>query len=176
MLLPPINLNAWIEENKAALQPPVCNKQVYEAGDFIIMVVGGPNSRKDYHYDPGAEFFYQLKGDMVLRVIENGIPKDVTIHEGEIFLLPPNTHHSPQRFANTVGLVIERKRAPGEQDGFAWYCENCNAQLHQESLPVEDIVTDLPPALARFWASEEARTCKQCGHVLAPPATKALKA
>jgi 3-hydroxyanthranilate 3,4-dioxygenase len=172
-MLPPINLHQWIEDNKASLQPPVCNKQVYEAGDFIIMVVGGPNSRKDYHYDPGAEFFYQLKGDMLLRVIENGVPRDFTIREGEVFLLPPNTHHSPQRFANTVGLVIERKRAPGELDGFAWYCENCNSLLRQEDIPVEDIVTDLPPALARFWSSVDARTCKKCGHLLAPPQPKA---
>jgi 3-hydroxyanthranilate 3,4-dioxygenase len=110
---------------------------------------------------------------MKLRVIENGAPKEFTIHEGEVFLLPPNTHHSPQRFADTVGLVIERKRQPGEQDGFAWYCENCHALLHQENLPVEDIVTDLPPALARFWSSIDARTCKKCGSILAPPQPKA---
>lgn len=165
----PINLQQWIEENQASLRPPVCNKQVFEAGDFIIMVVGGPNSRKDYHFDPGAEFFYQLKGDMVLRVIENGAPKDIAIREGDVFLLPPNTHHSPQRKADTVGLVIERKRQPGERDGFAWYCENCHNLLHEESIPVEDIVDDLPPALARFWNSMEARTCKRCGQVLAAP-------
>ena len=169
-MLPPINLKQWIEDNKDRLKPPVCNKEVYEAGDFIIMVVGGPNARKDYHYDAGPEFFHQLQGDMVLRVIENGAPKDIPIREGEIFLLPPNTHHSPQRKADTVGLVIERKRQPGERDGFAWYCDNCHALLHEESIPVENIVDDLPPALARFWASEQARTCKKCGQVLAPPA------
>lgn len=172
-MLPPINLMQWIADNKASLTPPVCNKQVYDDGDFIIMVVGGPNSRKDYHFDPGAEFFYQLKGDMVLRVIENGAPKDISIKEGEIFLLPPNTHHSPQRFANTAGLVIERKRKSGERDGFAWYCDQCHNLLYEVAVPVENIVDDLPPLLAAFWASEKARTCSRCGHVLAPPQPKA---
>jgi 3-hydroxyanthranilate 3,4-dioxygenase len=97
-VLPPINLRQWIESHKEQLRPPVCNQQVYEAGDFIIIVVGGPNSRKDYHDDPGDEFFFQLKGTMILRIIEDGRPKDIAIQEGEIFLLPPHVPHSPQRF------------------------------------------------------------------------------
>lgn len=172
-MLPPINLAQWIEQHKEQLKPPVCNQQVYEMGDFIIMVVGGPNTRKDYHDDPGEEFFYQLKGDMVLRIMQNGKPNDLRIKEGEIFLLPSHVHHSPQRFENTVGLVIERKRAEGELDGFVWYCDKCHAKLHSEYVPLKSIVKDLPPLFKRFWDSEQNRTCKSCGHVMPLPEKKA---
>lgn len=168
----PINLMQWIEENKERLKPPVCNKQVYAMGDFIIMVVGGPNSRKDYHDDPGEEFFYQLKGKMILRIIENGKPKDITINEGEVFLLPSHVHHSPQRFADSAGLVIERRRGAKEMEGFLWYCDKCHAKLHEEYLLLSDIEKDMPPVFKRFWESEAHRTCKSCGHVMPLPEKK----
>ena len=110
MMLPPINFKEWIDINRDLLKPPVCNKVIYENTEFIIMVVGGPNTRKDYHIDEGEEFFYQLEGKMILRIMEDSKPKDIQINEGEIFLLPAKVPHSPQRFENTVGLVIERKR------------------------------------------------------------------
>ena len=109
-MIPPLNFKKWIDSNRKKLKPPVCNQVVYEDTDFIIMVVGGPNSRKDYHVNPGEEFFYQVEGDMTLRIMKNGLPKDINIKEGDIFLLPPLVPHSPQRYENTVGLVIERKR------------------------------------------------------------------
>src|SRR5207237_5161806 len=123
MIRRPFNFKQWIDEHRHLLKPPVGNQCVYDNDDFIVMVVGGPNSRKDYHYDEGEEFFYQLEGDIVVKVVDNGAPRDIPVREGEIFLLPPRTPHSPQRPANTVGLVIERKRAPDELDGFQWYCE-----------------------------------------------------
>ena len=115
--LKPFNFREWIDQNRHLLKPPVGNKVVFEHSDFIIMAVGGPNSRKDFHDDPGDEFFYQLEGDMLLKTIQDGRPVDVTIREGDFFLLPGHVHHSPQRFPNTVGLVIERQRRPGERDG-----------------------------------------------------------
>ena len=132
MILPPINFKKWINDNRDLLKPPVCNKIVYEDTEFIIMVVGGPNARKDYHVDEGEEFFYQIEGKMILRIMENGKPKDIEINEGEIFLLPPKVPHSPQRFKNTVGLVIERKRRKNELDGFQWYCEQCDRLLYEK--------------------------------------------
>ena len=117
-VIPPINFKKWITDNHHLLKPPVGNKIVYDRGDFIIMVVGGPNSRKDYHVDPVEEFFYQIEGDMILKIIEDGNQVDINIKEGEIFLLPKNIPHSPQRFKNTVGLVVEYKRAEGELDAF----------------------------------------------------------
>jgi 3-hydroxyanthranilate 3,4-dioxygenase len=132
------------------------------------MVVGGPNSRKDYHYDAGPEIFHQLEGDMLLKTMQEGKPVDITIREGDIFLLPPGVHHSPQRFADTVGLVVERQRRPDELDGFIWYCEQCHRKLHEEFLPVSDIVSDLPPVFDRFWSDLTARTCTNCGAVLTP--------
>jgi len=168
-LLPPINFKKWIESHRHLLKPPVGNKVVYEDTEFIIMVVGGPNTRKDYHIDEGEEFFYQLEGDMNLRIMENGIPRDVPINEGDIFLLPPKVPHSPQRLKNTVGLVIERKRRSGELDGFQWYCDNCHSLLYEKYLPLTDIVKQLPPIFNGFWNNEDARTCNSCNAYLEKP-------
>ena len=122
----PFNFQKWIDDNRNLLKPPIGNQQVYQGNDdFIIMVVGGPNSRNDYHYNEYEEFFYQIEGDMVLKIIDQGKPVDVNIKQGDIFLLPPRVPHSPQRKSNTVGMVIEKYRKNGEKDGFIWYCENC---------------------------------------------------
>ncbi|HLW24872.1 MAG TPA: 3-hydroxyanthranilate 3,4-dioxygenase [Steroidobacteraceae bacterium] len=169
-LTPPFDLKEWVERNRALLTPPVGNKCLYDQGDLIVMAVGGPNARKDYHHDPGAELFYQLEGEMVLRTIQEGQRVDVPIRAGEMFLLPPEVPHSPQRPAGGVGLVVERRRRADEQDGFSWYCERCGAQLHLEHVPVKDIETQLPEIFARFYANERARTCRRCGAVLQPPA------
>lgn len=168
-LQPPINFKAWIDEHRHLLKPPVGNKLVYEDADFIIMVVGGPNARKDYHYDEGEEFFYQLEGDITLKVIDDGKPKSIPIRQGEIFLLPPRVPHSPQRPANTVGLVVERKRQPGELDGFLWFCENCGTKLYEEYVQLTNIVTQLPPIFERFYGNEANCTCKNCGAKMERP-------
>ena len=159
------NFRRWIDEHRHLLKPPVGNKQVFTDSEFIIMVVGGPNSRKDFHVDPGEEFFYQLEGGITLATMQDGKRVDIPIGEGEIFLLPPNLPHSPRRPANTVGLVIERTRRAGERDGFQWYCENCDALVHEVELQVTDIVEDLPPVFTAFYQDEKARTCANCGAV-----------
>ena len=135
----------------------------------MIMVVGGPNSRKDYHVDPIEEFFYQLEGDMLLKVIIDHKRVDIPIKEGEIFLLPKNIPHSPQRFKDSVGLVIEYKREEGDLDAFQWYCDECDKILHEVSLDLENIVTQLPPLFDAYWKNKEARTCKSCGAIQEPP-------
>lgn len=172
-LIPPINFKSWIDQHRHLLKPPVGNKMVYEDSDFIIMVVGGPNARKDYHYDEGEEFFYQLEGDITLNVVEDGVPRPIPIHEGEIFLLPPKVPHSPQRPANTIGLVVERKRTPGETDGFLWYCEKCGTKLYEEYVQLTNIVTQLPPIFDRFYNTPEHCTCKKCGTKMERPAKPA---
>ena len=164
--LAPLNLRQWIDGHRAELRPPVCNKQVFNEGEFIVMVVGGPNARKDYHDDPGDEFFYQLEGDMLLRTVQDGRRVDVPIREGEVLLLPAHVPHSPQRFADTVGLVVERRRRPGEADGFLWFCERCDHPLHSEYLQVTDIETQLPPVFERFWSNPEHTACGRCGRVM----------
>ena len=166
MIIPPINFKSWIESNRKLLKPPVCNKVVYQDTELIIMVVGGPNTRKDYHIDEGEEFFYQIEGKMILRIMDNNRPKDITINEGDIFLLPPQVPHSPQRFENTVGLVIERKRKKTELDGFQWYCDNCNNLLYETFFPLTDIVTQLPSIFESFWNNIELRTCSLCKKIL----------
>ena len=160
------NFKQWIDEHRDALQPPVCNKQVFSDSEFIIMVVGGPNSRSDYHYDESEEFFYQLEGDMLLKTIQAGKLVEIPIREGEIFLLPARMPHSPQRFANTIGLVIERQRRREEKDGFMWFCEKCNNKLYEEYLHVTNIETQLTPVFDRFWLNEENRICSKCGTVM----------
>jgi 3-hydroxyanthranilate 3,4-dioxygenase len=163
------NFRRWIDENRHVLKPPVANKRVFRDSEFIIMVVGGPNARKDYHVDPAEEFFYQLEGDIVLKTIQDGRAVDVPIREGEILLLPPRVPHSPQRGANSIGLVIERERRPGELDGFQWYCERCSNLLYEEFLPMKDI-EKLADIFEGFYSSAERRTCKRCGTVMERPA------
>jgi 3-hydroxyanthranilate 3,4-dioxygenase len=171
----PFALKKWIDEHRDILKPPVGNAQIFkDVKDFIIMVVGGPNSRKDYHYNEGEEFFYQLEGDIVVKIIDEGEPKDIHIREGEIFMLPGRTPHSPQRGPNTIGLVIEKVRTDGEVDGFLWYCENCGNKLYEEYLEVTDIVKQLPPVMERFYSNEDLRTCNKCGTVMEPPKKKAV--
>ncbi|MDX1563298.1 MAG: 3-hydroxyanthranilate 3,4-dioxygenase [Gammaproteobacteria bacterium] len=162
----PFNLREWIDTHREALRPPVCNRELYVGSEFIVMVVGGPNSRKDFHYDVGPELFLQIEGDMLLKTMQDGKPVDIPIREGDIFLLPPGVPHSPQRFADTVGLVVERQRKPDELDGFIWYCDECHHKLHEEFLHVADIVTDLPPVFERFYSDRDARTCDRCGSIL----------
>ena len=168
-IIPPINFKKWIKNNRHLLKPPVGNKVVYDRGDFIIMVVGGPNSRKDYHVDPVEEFFYQIEGDMILKIIEDGNQVDINIREGEIFLLPKNIPHSPQRFKNTVGLVVEYKRAEGELDAFQWYCDDCGNLLHEVTLQLENIVSQLPPLFNNYWENIDSRTCSNCGKIQDQP-------
>lgn len=163
------NFKKWIDEHRNLLKPPVGNITVYQDTEFIVMVVGGPNSRKDYHFNEGEEFFYQLEGNITVKIIEDGKQRDIHINEGDIFLLPPRTPHSPQRAANTVGLVMERKRHDHELDGFMWFCESCSSKLYEEFLPVKDIVKQLPPVFDRFYSSLEHRTCKNCGNIMQPP-------
>ncbi|MEX0899555.1 MAG: 3-hydroxyanthranilate 3,4-dioxygenase [Gammaproteobacteria bacterium] len=167
-MLMPINFKEWIERNRELLKPPVCNKVMFD-GEFIVMVVGGPNARKDYHDDEAEEFFYQVEGSMLLKTMQDGKPVDIEIHEGEMFVLPARVPHSPQRFANTVGLVIERRRRSGERDGLMWFCENCNAKLYEEYFQLENIETQFPPVFDRFFGSLEHRTCVECGTVMEPP-------
>ena len=162
----PFNLMGGSEENRELLKPPVCNREMFAQSEFIVQVVGGPNSRTDYHYDVGPELFYQVEGDMLLRTVQDGMIVDVPIRQGEIFLLPPCVPHSPQRFENTVGIVVARPRNQDEKDGFMWFCPNCNHKLHEEFLHVADIVRDLPPVFERFYGNEDARTCEQCGTVM----------
>jgi 3-hydroxyanthranilate 3,4-dioxygenase len=168
--LKPIDFRRWIESHRHLLRPPVGNKLVYEDGEFIIMVVGGPNSRKDFHVDPAEEFFHQIEGAMVLQTMQAGQRVDVPIRAGEILLLPPGIPHSPQRFADSVGLVIERRRRAGEYDALQWYCESCNTLLYQERFELQDIETQFPPVFDRFFGSLSLRTCRNCHAIMQPPA------
>ena len=171
-MLPPINFKEWIDDNRHLLKPPVGNQVVYKDTDFIVMVVGGPNARKDFHYNEGEEFFYQIEGDMNLPIITNGEVQNIEIKEGEIFLLPPRIPHSPQRGPNTVGLVIERIRKENELDACIWYCDNCTKELHRASFHLDDIVTQLTQLLDTFYSDEALRTCSNCGTVMAVPQLK----
>jgi 3-hydroxyanthranilate 3,4-dioxygenase len=156
----------WIKEHQHLLKPPVGNQRVFENADMTVQVVGGPNERTDYHDDPVEEFFYQLKGDIVLKVVDNGQFYDVPIREGDVFLLPPHVRHSPQRpQEGSIGLVVEPKRQAGELDAFEWYCFACQALVHRVELKVESLVKDLPPLYEAFYADPKARTCPRCGAV-----------
>jgi 3-hydroxyanthranilate 3,4-dioxygenase len=167
-MMAPFNLFKWIEENRDLLKPPVGNKNLYkEAGDFIVMIVGGPNARKDYHYNESEELFFQLEGDILVKIQEDGKSKDVHIKEGDMFLLPANVPHSPIRGENTVGLVIERVRKETDlMDGLMWFCDNCNHPLKTYTFKLENIEKDFLPRFKEFYSSKENRTCDKCGTVM----------
>ena len=169
----PFNLHAWIDEHRHLLKPPVCNKQIFEQDNFIVMIVGGPNNRTDYHYNGTPELFYQIEGEMVLSVIDGTVENndhhnaenfhDIKIKAGEIFLLPPKMLHSPQRFENSVGLVVEQKRANKQEDALYWFCPDCKDQLYTEAFCLDNIETDLPKVFTRFYDTPANCTCQQCG-------------
>lgn len=165
MTLAAFNFSDWIDRHAQFLKPPVANRLVFaESDDLIVQVVGGPNARTDYHDDPYEEFFYQLRGNMVLRVIESGRPRDVPIREGEVLLLPGHVRHSPQRpEPGSVGLVVEKTRPADVLDGFEWYCPRCSALVHRVEAHVKNLVADLPPLFEAFYAGE--RKCAKCGHI-----------
>ncbi len=163
----PFNLQQWIEDNRSILKPPVGNKNLYkDAGDYIVMIVGGPNARKDYHYNETEELFYQLEGDIVVKIQEDDKAVEVPIREGEMFLLPAKVPHSPLRPAGSVGLVVELKRKPGNNDGLIWFCDHCNNKLHESYFPLKDIEKDFLPRFRIFYGSMDLRTCKRCGNVM----------
>jgi 3-hydroxyanthranilate 3,4-dioxygenase len=163
----PINFPEWLKENQHLLKPPVGNKQMFPTGeDFIVMIVGGPNQRTDFHIDPYEEYFYQIKGNMHVKVMTKDGPEDVHINEGSMWVLPRDTPHSPQRpEVGSVGLVVERVRKEGTLEKFQWYCLNCNALVHEVELQVRSIVDDLPPLFQAFYDDEKARTCANCGTI-----------
>ncbi|MEQ8625299.1 MAG: 3-hydroxyanthranilate 3,4-dioxygenase [Vicingaceae bacterium] len=162
----PFNFQQWIDEHRHLLKPPVGNKVVYEDTDFIVMVVGGPNARKDYHYNEGEEFFYQLEGEITVKIQEDGEAKEMKLKAGDIYLHPAKVPHSPNRGANSIGLVIEQKRQEGEKDGLLWFCDNCNNKLYDEYFVLNSIEKDFLPVFKKFYGSEDLRTCDNCGTVM----------
>jgi len=163
----PFNLKKWIDENRDLLKPPVGNKNLYPAGeDYIVMVVGGPNARKDYHYNETEELFYQLEGNITVRIQEEGKAVDIDLGPGDMFLLPAKVPHSPMRSEGSVGLVVERVRKSSHQDGLMWFCDKCNHKLHETYFPLSNIEKDFLPRFTEFYHSKVLRTCNNCGTVM----------
>ena len=160
------NFQKWIDEHRHLLKPPVGNAQIWEDADLMVTIVGGPNKRADFHDDPVEEFFYQIKGDMVLKIVDDGKHYDVPIREGEIFLLPAHVRHSPQRpQEGSIGLVIEAKRPEGAVDAIEWYCFECEGLVHRAELHLKSIVDDLPPVYDMFYKDEVHRKCPHCNAI-----------
>jgi 3-hydroxyanthranilate 3,4-dioxygenase len=159
------NFMKWIDENRHLLKPPVGNKVIWKDREFIVMVVGGPNERTDYHVNQGEEFFYQIEGNATLKIIDKeGQRRDVRLRAGDIYLLPANTPHSPQREAASIGLVIERERHAEEKDGLQWYCEKCGQKLYEEFFQLTNIETQFPAVFERYYNSQHT-CCPKCQHV-----------
>lgn len=155
----------WIEDNRAAFEPPVGNKVIWDDSQFTAMVVRGPNARRDFHIDPSDEIFFMLKGAMSVETLENGRRQTCTIGEGEMYLVPAMTPHAPHRPPDTWGLVIEVKRGPAQTEALVWLCDRCDAEIHRVTMYVADIEKELKREIERFDASAELRTCKGCGFV-----------
>jgi 3-hydroxyanthranilate 3,4-dioxygenase len=160
------NLNQWIADNKHLLKPPVANKNLYPEGtDYIVMVVAGPNARKDFHYNETEELFYQLEGNIVVRTQQEGQLVEVPLGPGDMFLLPPGIPHSPKRSEGSIGLVIERVRAgKGFTDGLMWFCDNCNTLLHEAKFELQNIEKDFLPHFEHYNSNDALKKCKGCGH------------
>ena len=166
-IAPPFNLYEWIDKNKNLLKPPVGNKNLYvESGDYIVMIVGGPNARKDYHYNETEELFFQIKGDIVVKTQQEGKMQKIFIKEGEMFLLPAKVPHSPIRSKDSIGLVIEKKREPHHKDGLMWFSETENALLFEEYFHLTNIEKDFLPVFKKFYQSEKLRTCPVSGEIM----------
>jgi 3-hydroxyanthranilate 3,4-dioxygenase len=168
MVRSPFNLQKWIDENRHLLKPPVANKNLYpEGSDYIVMIVGGPNARKDYHYNETEELFYQLEGDILVKTQQEGQCVEVPIKAGEMFLLPARIPHSPGRSEGSIGLVIERvRKGTNMKDGLLWFCEKCNNKLHETYFTQENIETDFQSRFKEYYSNIDLRTCKKCGHVM----------
>lgn len=162
-VMPPINLKEWAEKHRDQLKPPVGNKYLYRGSDFFVMVVGGPNARNDFHITKSEEYFYQVKGDVNVRIREDGEIKDFTIREGETFFIPPNVPHSPQRPPGTIGVVVERVRPDGELEHLVFYCEKCGELVHDIEFDCKDIVEHFRETMEGFWRDDAKRTCSKCG-------------
>jgi 3-hydroxyanthranilate 3,4-dioxygenase len=171
-VMPPINIEKWVEENRHLLKPPVGNKYLYDGDDFFVMVIGGPNARNDFHVTESEEYFHQLKGDVVVRVRDSEGIRDIPVKEGETLFIPGNVPHSPQRGPGTIGVVVERRRPPGEMEHLVFYCEKCEALVHDLEFDCKDIVEHFRDAMEAFWANEEQSTCKSCGTRVTKPSVR----
>lgn len=169
-ITPPFNLLQWVEDHRDEFQVPVMNKQFYkEANDVIVFVSMGPNTRNDYHVNPTEELFYQLKGDIAVRVrpLDGSPPRDVVIREGEMWLCPRNVPHRPQRPADTLGLIVEFPRPAGSSESLRWYCQNDSHLVYEAPFELKHIDRDLHRIMDEFWnGPEEIRTCEECGTVV----------
>lgn len=167
-ILKPFNLHKWIDENRQLLKPPVGNKNLYvDSEDYIVMIVAGPNARKDYHYNQTEELFYQIEGEITVFIQENGEKKAMKLSAGDMFLLPAKTPHSPSRTENSIGLVIEQKREGKDiPDGLLWFCENCNHKLYEVYFELHDIEKDFLHHFEHFYNSKDLRTCNKCGTIM----------
>ena len=160
---PPVNLMKWVEEHRHLLRPPIGNQYLYDGSDFFVMVVGGPNARNDFHVTNSEEYFYQLKGDIVVRIREGGRIRDVPVREGETFFIPGNVPHSPTRPPGTIGVVVERRRPPGETEHLQFYCEKCGELVRDLEFDCKDIVDHFRQAMEEVWADPRQSTCRSCG-------------
>lgn len=167
-LLKPFNFQKWLDENRHLLKPPVANKNLTpDSDDFIVMVVAGPNARKDYHYNETEEFFYQLEGHITVKIQVDGKAETLELGPGDMMVVPAKTPHSPIRHEGSLGLVIERVRqGRGFTDGLMWFCESCNEKLHETFFELRDIENEFLPKFKEYYASQELRTCNSCHQVM----------
>ncbi len=167
----PLNLMNWLAENRRHLKPPMGEGRVFEeTSDFVVSMVSGPCRRKDYHVSPHEELFLQMQGELAIWVRDDdGVVHEVAVAAGELFALPANVPHSPQRAEGSVGLVIERRRRGAEDDTLRFYCDRCNSSVYEEGFSLDDAQEALADILERFWEDATLRTCRKCGAVVQPP-------
>ncbi|KAJ1918146.1 3-hydroxyanthranilic acid dioxygenase [Mycoemilia scoparia] len=163
----PFDFHGWLKEHGHTLKPPVGNAIVAEGDDYLVMVVGGPNARSDFHLNDTEEWFYQIKGDIIVKIVDPDTNQfqEIPVKEGHMLIVPRNVPHCPIRFADTIGLVMERKRLPHQIDKMRWYCEQCNKVIYEKAFHCKDLVGDLVDIIKNYQRDEDLRKCDSCGNI-----------
>lgn len=164
----PIDLKAAIDDVKATGQG---RRVLWQDSESIAFLSSGRRGRKDFHIDPADEVTLQLTGvQHLVYLTPEGAQKEAVIRAGQMLLCPGGVPHSPRLEDDSWFIVFERKRRPGEQDRFRWFCDSCGELVYESSVEVGDYRADPVGQVYRtFFADDKLRTCKKCGTVVPQP-------
>ena len=115
----------------------------------------GPNARTDYHDDPYEEFFYQLRGDIVLQGARGRAGRATSRSARARSCCCPGTcgiRRSGRSRARSAWWWRRSGRCDVD-DGFEWYCPKCWTLIHR---------------VRGERAEHRRRTCRRCSRPSTP--------